>query len=122
MSDVKKELKRFLIAGFSAVSTDLGIYYLLMNLFNVNFSKGISVLSGATVAFLINKYWTFEKKERSFNEIIKFAILYLVTLGLNVLTNHIVLDISNIVILAFLVATGVSTVLNFIGQKWWVFK
>ena len=122
MSDVKKELKRFVIAGFSAVSTDLGIYYLLMNLFNVNFSKGISFLSGATVAFLINKYWTFQKKERSFNEIIKFAILYLVTLGLNVLTNHIILDFSKIVILAFLVATGVSTILNFIGQKWWVFK
>lgn len=122
MSDVKKELKRFVIAGFSAVSTDLGIYYLLMNLFNVNFSKGVSFLCGATVAFLINKYWTFEKKERSFNEIIKFAILYLVTLALNVLTNHIVLDISKIVILAFIVATGLSTVLNFIGQKWWVFK
>lgn len=122
MSDLKKELKRFIVAGVSAVSIDLGIYYLLLNLFNVNFSKGISFLCGATVAFLINKYWTFQKKERSFNEIIKFAILYFLTLVINVLTNYVVLDISNIVILAFLIATGVSSILNFIGQKWWVFK
>jgi putative flippase GtrA len=122
MSDLKKELKRFIVAGVSAVATDLGAYYLLLNFFNVNLAKGISFVCGATVAFIINKYWTFEKKEKSIHELIKFAFLYLGTLGMNILTNHIVLDISNIVLLGFLTATGVSTVLNFVGQKWWVFK
>ena len=122
MSDLKKELKRFIVAGSSAVVTDLGMYYILMSFFNVNFSKGISFLLGATVSFLINKHWTFEKKEKSFSEVWKFGTLYLVTLGMNILTNHFVLDISNIVIFAFILATGVSTVLNFVGQKWWVFR
>jgi putative flippase GtrA len=122
MSQTKKELKRFLVAGVSAVSTDLITYYLLLNFLSYDFAKTISFLLGAVVAFLINKYWTFEKHEKSYKEMLKFGMLYSVTLGANVLTNKIVIDITQIVFLAFLVATGVSTVLNFLGQKFWVFK
>lgn len=122
MSKTKKELKRFIVAGFSAVGIDLGIYYLLLNFLPNYLSKGISFLSGTVVAFIINKYWTFEKNEKSYIEIIRFGFLYSITLGANVLINKMVLENSGIVILSFIVATGVSTVLNFIGQKFWVFK
>jgi len=122
MSQIKKELKRFLVAGISAVGTDLVTYYILLNYFNTDFSKGISFLLGTIVAFIINKYWTFEKKEKSYKEIIQFSILYTATLGANIVTNKFILDIYNMTLLAFLIATGVSTVMNFIGQKWWVFR
>lgn len=117
-----KELQRFLVAGLSAVGTDLGSYYLLLNLFAHNIAKTISFLLGTIVAYIINKYWTFQKTEKSYPEIFRFAILYSLTLGANVLTNKFVLDNTGVVLLAFLFATGVSTVLNFIGQKFWVFK
>lgn len=122
MSQLKKEVKRFLVAGFSAVGTDLGTYYLLLNFFQHDIAKTISFLLGTIVAFIINKYWTFEKHERSYKEIFQFAILYSVTLGANVATNKFVLEQTELVFFAFLVATGVSTVLNFLGQKFWVFK
>lgn len=122
MSQLKKELKRFLVAGFSAVGTDLGTYYLLLNFFPHDVAKAISFLLGTIVAFVINKYWTFEKHEKSYREIWQFALLYSVTLIANVLTNKIVLEYTELVFLAFLIATGVSTILNFIGQKFWVFK
>jgi len=122
MSQIKKELKRFLVAGISAVGTDLATYYLLLNLLDTDIAKATSFLLGTIVAFIINKYWTFEKHERSYTEIVKFGVLYSFTLGANVITNKIVLDIFSITLIAFLIATGVSTVLNFIGQKWWVFK
>ncbi len=122
MSQIKKELKRFLVAGFSAVGTDLATYYILLNFFNTDIAKAISFLLGTIVAFIINKYWTFEKHEKSYAEIAKFGILYSATLGANVITNKIILDMFNITIVAFLIATSVSTVLNFIGQKWWVFR
>ncbi|TRX13402.1 GtrA family protein [Flavobacterium gawalongense] len=122
MSKTQKELKRFLVAGLSAVSTDFGIYYILLNFFSTGVSKAISFLLGTIVAYVINKYWTFEKHEKSYKEIIRFGILYSLTLGVNVITNKIVLENVNIIFLAFFVATGVSTVLNFIGQKFWVFK
>ncbi|ARU49515.1 GtrA family protein [Sulfurospirillum diekertiae] len=122
MNQIKKELKRFLVAGLSAVGTDLVSYYLLLSFLSHDVAKGISFLLGTVVAYIINKYWTFEKHEKSYKEVVKFSILYSVTFGANVMTNKMVLEMTTIVFLAFLVATGVSTILNFIGQKWWVFK
>lgn len=118
MNKLKKEVSRFLIAGFSAVGTDLCTYYILLNFLTHDLAKAISFIIGTVVAFVINKYWTFEKHKKSYIEMIKFGVLYSVTLGANVVTNNVVLEYTNIVILAFLVATGISTVLNFIGQKW----
>ena len=122
MSKIKKELKRFLVAGLSAVGTDLVTYYILLNFLPHDISKAVSFLLGTVVAFVINKYWTFEKHEKSYKEIAKFGILYSLTLGANVMTNKMILEYTSLIFLAFLVATGVSTVLNFIGQKWWVFR
>ena len=123
MEKLKKELSRFLVAGFSAVGTDLLAYWILLHFFTHSFAKAISFICGTLVAFLINKYWTFEKKEHTYIEIVKFAFLYLVTLGINVGVNQLALVIlPGYVALAFLAATGASTILNFIGQKWWVFK
>ena len=122
MSLIKKELGRFLIAGLSAVGTDLAIYYSLLNFLNPEISKGISFFVGTIVAFAINKYWTFEKKEKSYSETWKFGVLYSVSLGVNIVVNKLVLDVTDLVLISFVFATGASTVLNFIGQKWWVFR
>ncbi|CAA6814235.1 MAG: Arabinogalactan biosynthesis recruiting protein [uncultured Campylobacterales bacterium] len=119
---LKKELSRFLVAGISAVGTDLITYYLLLFILEPSISKAISFILGTIVAFTINKYWTFEKHKKSYKEIFSFMSLYTITLGVNVFVNDIVLEYSEIIILAFFVATGFSTVLNFIGQKWWVFR
>ena len=122
MNRIKKEIRRFLIAGCSAVGTDLLSYYIMLNFLSHDIAKTISFVLGTIVAYIINKYWTFEKYEKSYKEILKFGFLYTSTLGANVITNKIILQITDMVFLAFLMATGVSTVQNFIGQKWWVFK
>ena len=122
MNQIKRELNKFLFAGLAAVGTDLLVYYLLLNLLSTEMSKGISFIIGSVVAFVINKYWTFEKPEKSYKEMIRFGVLYLTTLGLNLMTNKIVLDYTDIVLVSFIVATGISTILNFVGQKWWVFN
>lgn len=122
MIKLKKEMQRFIIVGLSAVGTDLLTYYVLINFFSHNASKVFSFIAGSILAFIMNKYWTFEKHEKNYSEIWKFGCLYLSTLGANVLTNGYILDVTNLVFLSFLIATGVSTVLNFLGQKFWVFK
>lgn len=122
MNQIKRELNKFLFAGLAAVGTDLLVYYFLLNLLSPEVSKGISFIIGSLVAFVINKYWTFKKPEKSYKEMIQFGVLYGATLGLNVTTNKIVLDYTDIVLVSFIVATGISTILNFVGQKWWVFN
>lgn len=123
MSRTSKELKKFLVAGCSAVGTDMGSYFLLLEFFPHSVSKGVSFLLGTIVAYFFNKYWTFEKQEKSLTEIARFGMLYSMTLGANVMTNKATLMVSgNMILFSFLVATSVSTVLNFVGQKWWVFR
>lgn len=118
----KKELQRFLVVGFSAVGTDALVYFILINFLNTEVSKMLSFVSGSFLAFLLNKIWTFENSSSVKPQIIKFAVLYISTLVINNYTNSMVLELFNNTLFAFLVATGVSTVLNFLGQKFWVFN
>jgi putative flippase GtrA len=122
MNKTKRQIHRFLFAGISAVATDLISYYILLEYVDPAAAKTLSFLLGTIVAYIINKYWTFEKHVHSYIEIVKFTVLYASTLVVNVTANEIILNQSNMVLMAFLVATGISTILNFIGQKWWVFK
>lgn len=120
---MKREILWFLVAGFSAVGTDMSTYYALKLLLPVSISKAISFILGSIIAFIINKYKTFQKEEFVSSEIIKFAILYISTLGANVFVNKItLLLLPEWYFFAFLCATGTSTVLNYLGQKFWVFK
>jgi putative flippase GtrA len=119
----QKELIRFLFSGGAAVVTDFAVYYLLHPYTTYAVAKGISFVTGSIVAFLLNKYWTFGMNEYAHSEVIKFAILYTLTLGANMGVNELCLTQLHFAVwLAFLFATGTSTVLNFIGQKWWVFS
>ncbi|MDP4268080.1 MAG: GtrA family protein [Bacteroidota bacterium] len=122
MSAIKKELIKFFFAGICAVSTDAFCYWLLYHYSTPSIAKAISFILGSIVAYIINKFWTFSQKEYSGSELIKFSILYGLTFFANVGMNKLILILLNIKIIAFLFATGTSTVLNFIGQKWWVFN
>lgn len=122
MKKINKEIKRFVIAGFAAVGTDLVTYYIMLNFFKYDIAKMLSFILGSIVAFMINKYWTFEKYKKSYKQIVQFAILYIATLAVNTIINHFTLNFFKIIFLAFLIATGASTILNFLGQKFWVFK
>ena len=123
MRQLGKEVIRFAISGVGAVLVDFITYHTLIDLFTYPLAKGLSFLSGSVVSFTANKYWTFEKKEKSGIEVIKFYSLYLFSLGVNVLLNSLVLSYDiNLVNVAFLIATGASIVINFTGLKYWVYR
>ncbi len=118
----KKELLRFLIGGSCAVITDYITYRLFLYInIKVGIAKVISFILGSIVGFTINKFWTFESKTLLKSEILKYSVLYLCTAFINSEINKLLLDLFHIESLAFLGATGVSTILNFFGQKFIVF-
>lgn len=118
-----RQVLRFLAAGCVAVGTDLCTYTLLLHWLTPTFAKGISFLLGTLSAYILNKYWTFEAGRRPMHDMVKFVILYGFTFCVNVVANKLVLETSHAQMsTAFLAATATSTVLNFIGQKFWVFK
>ena len=71
---------------------------------------------------MLNKYWTFSNYQEYSKQLLYFFILYFFTLFINISTNKIILVLSDKTLISFIIATGSSAGLNFIGQKWVIFK
>lgn len=116
------QIFKFLIGGGSAVLIDGIIYALLKQYIDITEAKTISYIVGAAAGFVINKLWTFESRRFEISEIFKYCMLYACSAAANTGVNRLVLWVVPCSILAFLCATGTSTVINFLGQKFFVFR
>ena len=119
----KQEVLKFLVGGGTAVLVDFLTYKLFMLIgMERTIAKTLSFICGSIVGFIINKYWTFKSSKFQINEILKYSILYIVTAFINSQVNKYTLMLFNSELFAFLCATGVSTILNFLGQKFLIFR
>jgi putative flippase GtrA len=125
---IKRELAIFLIVGVSTVLVDFISYRGLIGfqVMEVDMAKAISFLVGAIFAYFANRFWTFGHNPHVPGSVWRFSALHASTLGANVLINALALkllaDMAIAIQLAFLLATGVSACLNFLGMKLFVFK
>ena len=117
-----KEILKFLVGGGSAVVVDALFYAILKAYIDFSVAKAISYILGAFVGFIINKLWTFESKKFKVAEIYKYIILYACSALVNTGVNKFVIWIIPSTVFAFLCATGTSTVMNLLGQKFLVFR
>ncbi len=119
-------LKQFIsysTVGFFSIAIDAALYIIISDLFIVSksLSKIISFIAGSVNSFIGNKIFTFRIKSFNFNEPVKFFIVYSISLIFNSLTHDFFLEIYDGV-LPFLISTIVSIIINFFGQKLWVFN
>lgn len=125
---IRRELGVFLVVGLLTVAVDLLCYQLLLwtGLAGVNLSKATSFLIGTLFAYFANRAWTFGHYEHAAGSFWRFSLLYATTLGANVLVNAGMLVLLAAyawkIHAAFIIATGVSATLNFIGMRLLVFK
>ena len=125
---IKRELVIFLIVGASTVLVDFMTYRGLIQfqVMEVDMAKATGFLVGSLFAYFSNRFWTFGHKPHVPGSAWRFSALYASTLGANVLINALALrllaDVVAAIQLAFLLATGVSACLNFLGMKLFVFK
>ena len=125
---IKRELVIFLIVGGSTVLVDFMTYRGLIQfqVMEVDMAKATGFLVGTLFAYFANRFWTFGHKSHAPGSAWRFLILYVSTLGANVIVNAFSLklfaDTAAVFQLAFLLATGVSACLNFMGMKFIVFK
>lgn len=125
---IKRELAIFLIVGASTVVVDFICYRGLIEfqVMEVDMAKATGFLVGTLFAYFANRFWTFGHKPHVPGSAWRFSALYASTLGANVLINALALrllaDVAAAIQLAFLLATGVSACLNFLGMKLLVFK
>ena len=119
---LKRELPRYIVTGILAVLTDFSLYFLLQGSLDYSLAKGTSFTAGASVAFILNRLWTFKQNHSAVKQVTKFSLLYTSTLVANVTVNKLSITLlPEYITLAFLFATATSTILNFLGNKFIVF-
>jgi len=107
--------------------------------------KGLGFMSGTVVTYNLNKFWTWRTSDRNNKRLMNFFFLYLISFVINILinkwglhtfkddeialifTSHKAVSTSLLAfktdkLFAFVLATAVSSIVNFLGQKIWVFK
>lgn len=125
---IKRELAVFLVVGSLTVLIDFLTYRSLVwtGWMNIDLAKAIGFLTGTLFAYFANRVWTFGHQEHAPGSVWRFVLLYAITLSANVLVNAgclaLLSPLSIAVQVAFLIATGVSAVLNLLGMKLFVFK
>lgn len=117
---------RFVLVGVVAAGVDFGVYTLLLH-FGVwaSLAKGISFILGTTTAYLLNRRWTFNSAGGA-APAIRFAVLYTVTFFVNVGVNALCLQLLAgehwRVPVAWVIAQGTATVINFVLLRAFVFR
>ncbi|MDN5726328.1 MAG: GtrA family protein [Propionibacteriales bacterium] len=124
---------RFVITGVLSAVVDFGLLNLLMLAFGWEHTpaKAVSFVAGTTTAYMINRRWTF-RAEPSTKRFVAIIILYALTFvlqvgifsGLFVLLQRGMPGQSVVVIntIAFVIAQGIATMVNFIVQRTVIFK
>ena len=92
---------------------------------NVNVAKTLSFIAGTTTAYLINRRWTFQappSRARFIAVVALYAVTYAVQVGINYAFYTLWDDKPWRVPVAFVIAQGTATVINFVVQRAVIFK
>ena len=123
-----RERITFLVVGCSSVIIDFIFYSLLYIAFGIPVfaAKAIGFISGAGFSYWANRRFTFVSQTAHKKAVWPFIVLYSVTLGLNVVINGATIELLSrvpfVYLLAFVFATAVSTIVNYVGMKFVVFR
>ena len=141
MKIIDKTTFKFLLVGVINTLVGTGVMFLFYNLFHFGywFSSASNYVIGSVVSYFLNKYFTFQSKTNSLKSLVKFviniSICYLVAYGAAKPLVYYVCDIlrENVNAFSFLndkwcdnlamvAGMGIFVVLNYIGQRFFVFK
>lgn len=123
---LKTQVLRFVATGGFSAIVDYGIYTALHTLgLALDPAKAISFVAGTLTAYLINRRWTFQASP-SRTRFLAVMALYAVTFSVQVGINHVFLKVFADqpwrMPVAFVIAQGTATMINFIVQRAWIFR
>lgn len=118
------EFMKFALVGLLNTGVDVAIFFLLTWV-GVPYmaAQVVSYTCGATNSYVLNKVWTFRSRGLSSAEILRFAAVNLLSLGISVVVLRLLhgtigLDLT----VSKAGATVAALAANFSGNKLWVFR
>ncbi|BDD84721.1 hypothetical protein TPB0596_44840 [Tsukamurella pulmonis] len=132
--DLKTQLIRFVLTGAFSAVVDLGITLILTMGFGTSdfIAKTVGFICGTTTAYLLNRRWTFQAEPSTKRLLAVWALyvtmygvqtgLYLGILALFPASEGDTVGEYAIRAIAFVIAQGTATVVNFIVQRTVIFK
>ena len=122
-----KELLKYIFVGISTVLIDFLIYKFLIKFTVIYLAKTISFLSGTFFSYQLNRTWTFKSGTKTLSQFIKYLIIHITSLVLNVFINSLLLNTFSknyflIYEVSFLIATLTSATYNFLFIKIFIFN
>jgi putative flippase GtrA len=121
------QLTRFVLVGGLSAIVDYGTYQALLALgVWVHLAKALSFVLGTTTAYLLNRRWTFDNAAGGAAPVAKFVLLYSVTFFVNIGVNALMLQVLGEfrwhVTVAWVIAQGTATIINFVMLRMVVFR
>lgn len=122
---------KFLMVGVINTLVGTSVMFLLYNVFSASYwvSSAANYIVGSVVSYFLNKYFTFQNKEKSMVQVLKFvvniSICYLIAYGGAKPLVRYLLSSSNEKVqdnISMLIGMGLFVVLNYFGQRFIVFK
>ena len=122
---------KFLAVGVINTLVGTGLMFVLYNIFSVSYwiSSASNYIVGSIVSYFLNKYFTFQNKERSAKQIVRFVVnitlCYLIAYGLAKPAVSFVLSGMNEKVqgnCSMLIGMCLFVALNYLGQRFFVFK
>ncbi|MGW5050738.1 GtrA family protein [Actinokineospora sp. NPDC004072] len=123
-----QQLVRFVLVGGFCALVDFGVYWLLLQAgLWVHAAKALSFIAGTTTAYFLNRRFTFTgARTGGAAQVGGFALLYTTTFFVNVGANALVLallpDFALAYAVAWAVAQGLATAINFVLLRTVVFR
>ena len=127
------EQSRFILVGIMNTIIGTSVMFIAYNLFGLGYwvSSALNYIIGSIFSYFANKYFTFKSGKKSGEEIIRFVVnivvCYFIAYGLakpaiNVLLGSLNLKVSLLEQAGMLLGMCIFIVINFIGQKFFVFR
>lgn len=124
---IHHQFARFVAIGLGSTLLDAAIYRLVLLIVSPSPAKAAGYVTGTAFSIACNYRWTFGYNGSDGQAVVvRCILLYATALVLNVAANAAAIAVLNIGALtlpiAFCFAVGVTTVYNFAGMRFWIFR
>ncbi len=125
-----KTTLKFILVGIINTLFGTGVMFLAYNVFSASYwlSSALNYILGSILSYFLNKYFTFQSKEKSWSQVVKFVlnitVCYFLAYGLakplvmRILSGQEIKLVENI---AMMVGMVLFVGLNYLGQRFLVF-